>query len=206
MEILIILVSLIGFCGVPLLILGIFAAILYIFRKDAMRQEANWRGVAAQAGLNFMPGTFFKRPSAMGAWRGRALHLFTRTTGTPGDGTSTTYTVITLSLNNSKGIVLTLGEEGLFRQVASLMLTENARIGVEAFDKRFKIHCQPPAAAASIFMQNNLPVRLMSAPSLRIEVRGNALEYRQVNVEAEQARLLWLFELLGDLAAAVEAA
>lgn len=206
MEIIAILFSLCGLCLVPLLVIGIFAFVLYTFRKEAGKQEAIWGDVAAQMGLSYTPGSFFKRPSAAGTWHGRALRLFTTVSGTPGSGSSTTYTVITLSLNNLKSITLTMSEESLFRQVASLMLGENVQIGVEAFDKRFRIQCNPPEAAPAIFLQNNLHIRLLQTRSLRITVNGGELRYQHVNVETDKNHLLFLFDLLDDLAAAVERA
>lgn len=209
MEILALLMLLAFVCAPPLLLGGVAVFVVYLFRKGNAGREAVWQDVAAEAGLAYTPGTFFKRPSAAGTWNGRALRLFTYITGQPGRGNSRTYTVITLSVNNAKGISLHVVEQNPLRQptglaFGELAMKENAQIGETDFDQRFRIHCQPPEIARTIFLQSSLHTRLMDAPPCRITVTGNEARYQQLHVETDKARLLSLFELLRDLASAVE--
>ena len=196
-------------CAIPLFLGGVIVFVIARLGRGNLSKASTWQEAAAQMGLAYTPGTILKYPCAAGTWNGRAARLFATVVGTPGRGGSRTCTTITLSLNNSKNVAFHLLERNPLRHPTGLILNERAasepiRIGDEAFDQRFRVHCQPPEVARNIFLQSSLPARLMDAPPLQITLAGNELRFQQRFIEADKARLLHLFEILRDLALSVE--
>lgn len=208
MEILALLALAFFLCAIPLFLGGVIVFFLARLGRGNLSKASAWQEVAAQLGLTYTPGTILKYPCAAGAWNGRAARLFATVVGTPGRGGSRTCTTITLSLNNSKNAAFHLLERNPLRHPSGLILneraaSENTRIGDEAFDQRFRVHCQPPEMARTIFSQA-IRAHLLDAPPLQITLNANELRFQQRFIEADTARLLHLFEILRDLALSVE--
>jgi hypothetical protein len=189
----------------PLLIvvglLVIFAVLAYV-RHQARRQV--WSELAARTGLTFEPGTLFSPMRIKGNYRGHPLTLdtFTRSSGK----SSTTYTRIRLTVNNPSALSLAIYDENVLNKLGKALGMQDIQTGDEELDRRFIIKGQPEPVIANLFTSIGLRQKLLEARSLHVEVKGRELHFEQRGAESNADYIQFLFDLLSDLAEAVDRA
>jgi len=184
------------FVGVIVLVV----AIAY-FRRQA-RQRA-WSELADRTGLTFESDGWFGTSRVTGVYRGHQLTLDTFRRGSSGKN-STTYTRIVLFVNNQSNLYLALYHEGVFSKIGKFFGMQDIQVGDIELDRRFIIKGKPEKAVVSVLTSGALPQKLLEARSVNLEVDGRELHFEQVGVELKVDYLEFLFDLLSDLAEAVE--
>ena len=170
----------------------------------AARRQA-WSQLADRAGLTFEPGNFFGSGlSVSGVYLGHQLTLstFTRSSGK----SSTTYTRVVLFMNQQANLDLSLYTEGVFSKVGKMLGMQDIQTGDEALDQRYVIKGQPENLVVSILQSYDLHQKLVEAPSLNIQVKGQEIVYEKRGVEQNENNLIALFDLLTSLSNAIERA
>ena len=176
--------------------------ILFVVRASQGPQSKAWEELATQTGLTFTPGTFTRRPSISGEFRGRNTRLYTVRRGTR--RSRTTYTVLALEINNSIGAFLSISGEGLFSGIAKSLGMQDIQIDDTEFDSRFVIKSQPESFVHELFKQGSLRRHLLQARSLKIVLKEDQLIFEKRYVETDISYLLFLLDLLNHLAKACE--
>ncbi len=177
---------------------GVFG---WIFLSRRARDKA-WRELAESAGLTFEPGGFLGSPRVTGTYRGHTLTLDTFTRGT--GKSRQVYTRIVLFVNNQENAYLALYQEGVFSKIGKFFGMQDIQVGDEDLDRKFIIKSRPENFAASLLLIGNLRQRLLESGSLNIELDGRELHFERIGVLTNQENLRSVFDLLSDLAAAVE--
>jgi hypothetical protein len=182
-------------------LLVVFGVIAYLRRQA--RQQA-WSELAARTGLTFEPGGIFSRTVVTGNYRGRPLTLdtFTRHSGK----NSTTYTRIQLGVNNPSALSLAIYDENVLSKVGKALGVQDIQTGDDELDRRFIIKGQPEPVIASLFTSISLRQKLLEAHSVHVEVKGQQVYWQQRGAESNADYLQSLFDLLSDLAEAVDRA
>jgi len=182
-------------------LLVLFGVIAYLRRQA--RQQA-WGELAARTGLTFESGGLFSPMRVTGTYRGHSLTLdtFTRSTGK----NSTTYTRIQMGANNPSALSLAIYDENVLSKVGKALGMQDIQTGDDELDRRFTIKGQPEPMIASLFTSIGLRQKLLQARSVHVEVRGQQVYWQQRGAESNADHLQFLFDLLGDLAEAVDRA
>lgn len=188
-----------GTCAFMLGMVALVAGTVYASRRARLRA---WGELAGRTGLALEPGSFFVPSRLTGTYRGHSLTLDTFTRGSR--KRRTTYTRIVIFVNNQANIYLALYEEGLFSKIGKVFGAEDVQIGDEEVDRRFRIKSRPANFAAVLFTSINLRSKLLQARSVNIAVDGRELHFEQRGVERDTDYLVFLFDLLSDLADLVE--
>ena len=200
-------------CGVPVVVIlfilaamGLAAFIGYWQRQGTSRK---WSQLAARTGLTLEGGSWLVKPRLHGEYRRHTLELttYTESSGTPGDSSSATYTLITLYLtNNSK--MLAISPSGLTGAISKALGMQDVQIGNEAFDKRFTIKSQPPEFAGELLggdtMLCDSIAGLRKSGWFELRVEGSQMTYRESGRETNLDRLEAIFNTLCDLADRVD--
>lgn len=187
-----------------LLVVGllILFAVLTYLRHQARRQA--WSELATRTGLTFEPGGLFSSMRVTGTNRGRSLTLdtFTRSSGK----NSTTYTRISVSVNNPSALSLAIYDENVLSKFGKALGMQDIQTGDEELDRRFTIKGQPEPMIANLLTSIGLRQKLLEARSLHVEVKGRELHFEQRGAESNADYIQFLFDLLSDLAEAVDRA
>jgi hypothetical protein len=176
-------------------------AVIVFLRYQARRRA--WGELAMRTGLTCEPAGFLGLSQRVtGAYRGRALTLdtFTRRSGEH----STTYTRIVVPVNNASSLRLELYEQGLLSEIGKLLGAQDIQTGDQELDRRFIIKGQPEDAIVRLLTSGGLYDKLLQARSLNLRVDGGQVRWEKRNVESDVDYLQSLFDLLSDLAEAVE--
>jgi hypothetical protein len=182
-------------------VLVLFAVLAYLRRLA--RQQA-WSELAARTGLTFEPGGLFSPMRITGTYRGHPLTLdtFTRRSGK----NSTTYTRIMLSVNNPSALTLAIYDENVLSKVGKALGMQDIQVGDDELDRRFTIKGQPEPVIAGLLTSIGLRQKLLEARSLHVDVKDRELHFEQRGAESNADHLQFLFDLLSDLAEAVDRA
>ncbi len=182
-------------------ILVLFTVLAYLRRQA--RQQA-WSELAARTGLALEPGGIFSPMRVTGYYRGRPLTLdtFTRSSGK----SSTTYTRIRLGVNNPPALSLAIYDENVLSKIGKALGMQDVQTGDDELDRRFTIKGQPEPVIARLLTSIGLRQKLLEARSLHVEVKDRELHFEQRGAESNADHLQFLFDLLSDLAEAVDRA
>jgi len=180
-------------------LLVLFGMIAYLRRQA--RQQA-WSELAARTGLTFESRSIFAPMRVAGNYRGRSLTLdtFTRHSGK----NSTTYTRIQLGTNNPCALSLAIYDENVLSKLGKALGMQDIQTGDDELDRRFTIKGQPEQVIANLFTSIGLRQKLLEARSVHVEVRGQQVYWQQRGAESNADYLQFLFDLLSDLAEAVD--
>lgn len=190
--------------GLPASVIVAVVAVLAIiaYLRYQARQRA-WSELAARTGLTLEPAGFLGlRLCVTGDYRGHTLTLdtFTRSSGK----NSTTYTRIVLSVNNTASLRLALYEENILSPLGKALGVQDIQVGDAELDRRFMIKGQPEDVIVSLLTFGGLRDKLLQARSLNLKVEGQELHFEKRGVESDVDRLQFLFDLLSELAEAIE--
>lgn len=188
-------------CCLFTLALGILGAVMGYLRSQT--RNAAWQELATRNGLQFEPGGFMTYPRLSGVYRGHSL-LLTNFRRTHGRRNSTTYTRLTLSLDNRANIQFGLYGENMLSGLGKAFGMQDVRIGDETVDRRFVIQSQPEQFAAALFASAGLRERLLQTRSLYLTVKGSELIGQEIGMLTEAEYLQFLFDLLADVAERVD--
>jgi len=186
----------------------VFAVTLSILRKrgEEMRREA-WRELAGRTGLTFesRPGKLFRKGSmsVAGTYRGRHLKLDTHQVQEPpsgeyDQGVTYTFTRTTISVNAPPEAELSLS--------AKFILGGGELVGDKQFDRQFVIKSQPKGLAAKVFASPELRQHAFQTRSTKFKLAHRELIWSKSDVEPDVEYLHSVFDLLCDVAEAVERA
>jgi len=187
-----------------LLVVGmlvIFAVLAY--RRRQARQQA-WSELAVRTSLTFEPGGLLSPMRVTGTYRGRPLTLdtYTRSSGK----SSTTYTRIRLGVNNPSALSLAIYDENVLSKLGKALGMQDIQVGDDELDRRFTFKGQPQPVIASLLTSIGLRQKLLEARSVHVEVKGQEVYWQQRGAESNADYLQFLFDLLSDLAEAVDRA
>ena len=186
-----------------ILVFGVIALSIVIGYVVLAGRRQAWSQLADRAGLNFEAGNFFGSGiTVSGVYQGHQLTLstFTRHTGK----SSTTYTRLVLFMNRQSSLDLSLSTEGVFSKMGKMLGMKDIQTGDEAIDQRYVIKGQPENQVVSILQNYDLRQKLVEAPSVSVQVKGQEITYEKRGVEQNENNLIALFDLLTSLANAIE--
>jgi hypothetical protein len=192
--------------AVPILIaVGVVVIVLVIVYLQRQAQLRAWRGLASQLGLACESGRYpWSAVTVHGSYRGHgvALDTFQRGIGR----NQRTLTGIVMDVNNPSGLRMNLVRQGGFGQVGKWLGAQDIQVGDADIDRRFLIKGQPEEAIRRLFTSEGLRQALLALSSLDVTLEGATLRYEQPGVARGIERLRSLFDLLSELAIAVEQA
>jgi hypothetical protein len=173
-------------------------AIYGVYRRRIRTREA-WDQLAMRTGLSLEPGNLITPPKLSGEYRRRPAVL---TTYTRGSGrSSTTYTLITLTVQNSGGGALKLTPQGLLDGIGKALGIQDVTIGDERFDKHFEIRSQPADFAMAALDDGMLRDGLIRLSGrFVVALNGTSLTYTEPRLLFDVDNLEMLFNILSDLA------
>jgi len=174
-------------------------AMIYFSRRA---REKAWRELAESTGLTYESGGFFGSSSVTGTYRGHSLTLDTFTRGAGKH--RRIYTRIVLFVNNRDNAYLALYQESVFSKVGKFFGMQDIQVGDEDLDRKFIIKSRPETFAVNLLLTGGLRTKLLEARSLNIELDGRELHFEQMGVSTNQDYLRSVFDLLSDVAAAIE--
>lgn len=189
--------------SLPALVLAVLAVIVVIAYLRYQARRRAWSELAARTGLTLEPAGFLGLSQRVtGAYRGRALTLDTFTRGSGKN--STAYTRIVAPVNNAASLRLALYEQGLLSEIGKLLGAQDIQTGDPELDRRFIVKGQPEDVVVRLLTLGGLDVKLLQARSLNLRLDGDQLRWEKRHVESDVDYLQSLFDLLSDLAEAVE--
>jgi hypothetical protein len=158
------------------------------------------------------PGSWGTPGTAEGVYRGRSLSYKTYSHGKTNYNASAYalsakqnwYTQITLSLNNHPGRGITLWKKGLTDRAIKQL---GDQIGDEHFDQQFFVHASPKRFLNIMLDSSTLRKKILQAHWPRgttLSIKGNQLTFEMKDREMEITGVISLFDLLCDVAEAVE--
>lgn len=188
----------------PTMIFVVIGTIVFIFIIQVGRKPQNesWEELATQLGLTFTPGSFTRRSSLSGEYRGRDVRIYTVRRGTSDNRRS--YTAISLGIKNPARYALSLSGQGLFTEIAKSFGMQDIQINDKEFDNRFIIKSQPESFAIELFKQGSLRRHLLQARSINIRINEDLLVFEKRYVETDISYLIFLLDMLNHLADACE--
>jgi hypothetical protein len=180
--------------GIGVLIL--FAGFDYLRRRA--RQQM-WSELAARTSLTFEPGGVLSPMRITGTYRGHLLTLDTFTQ-------RNTYTRIILSVNNPSALTLAIYDGNVLSKIGKALGKQGIQVGDDELDQRFTFKGQPETVIVGLLTSISLRQKLLEAGSLHVDVKDRELHFEQRGEESNADRLQFLFDLLGDLAEAIDRA
>jgi hypothetical protein len=153
---------------VPLLMIGLFAAVIVLVGWAAARQSKrtteNVRELAASLGLQFADkppvlGVFYPEPRATGQLRGKRVELFPFTTGS--GKSQTHWSAVSATVPGAGGLTFHLQRQGFGTKFLELFGAREIQTGEAEFD-------------AAWFIQTNQPEYFRAAllPELRAKINA----------------------------------
>ena len=187
----------------PTGILGGFVVIVFftVFRSSQKPQAEAWSRLANQTDLIYKPGTYTRRPSLSGSFRGRATDLYTIRRGTA--RRKRTYTIISMVVD-VPGVFLSITGEGLFSEISKSMGMQDIQITDKEFDQRFVIKSQPETFAEELFREAGLRRHLLQAQNVSLKLKDGQLVYEKMLIDTDVNNLMFLLDLMNHLSEACE--
>jgi hypothetical protein len=186
--------------AVTILIIVVAMGGQYLYNR---RVRQKWTDLAARTGLTVDIGGTFARPTVGGTYRGRPLQLYTFTRGS--GRSKSTYTAVSIATNSPAGWSLSLRPERWYDPLAKSLGMKDVEIGDAMFDQRFRVNANPPEIAIAVLRGNEvLRSTLMQAPPFNIELKSGFVQHNQRGFESNIERLEALFNVMSDVADAVE--
>jgi hypothetical protein len=145
-------------------VFGIFALVTRVAIKQQQRVRDNLTALAQRYGLQVpeTPKGFLARmkPFAVsGTHRGRALRIYSYTTGSGKNATH--WCALGLGVRNPGGFTLQIARENVFTKVGRAFGIEDANTGDKSFDDQFHLKSNDPAF-----------VRAALIPEVRAQIAG----------------------------------
>lgn len=177
----------------------VITAIIYLGKRA---WQNAWSELASRLGLECIPGSFLRNPSVAGTYRGRNLTLdsFMRGSGK----NRTTYTRIVTSVNNLTQLSMKVYQETVFSKVGKLLGGQDIKIGNEQFDQRYIIRGQPEMDVVLLLSSIGLQQKLLQDRTFNFDLKGSELYFEKRGIEKNVDQLQRVFDLLCDIAEAVE--
>jgi hypothetical protein len=190
------------FCIPVVLIIGGIGFLIY--RNHAGTRKA-WTSFAASNGLTYQPSSALGSGAVTGSYRGRGVNLHSYSSGS--GRYRSTWTLLTITANNSRAASLSITPQGILGSVAKAMGGQDILIGAQEFDKKYRIQANPPELALAVLAQNEgLRAQILEVAPSAMEYKDQSAVYRVSGIEDRPERLDRIFRLLCDFADAVEGA
>ncbi len=190
---------------IVVVVTAVVLLVQYLQRRGQLRA---WQEAAAQAGLACEGGGLLRYPTVKGIYRGRELEMYVHqhTTGAGKNRRTSTSTRIAMTVDNPAGLRLDLSEEKILGRIGKQLGMQDIQVGDAEIDRRFMIKGDMEDEIGRIFASETLRQKLLALPSLNLELDGTTLRYEKPGAEKKAERLTGLFELMAELAAAIDRA
>jgi hypothetical protein len=192
------------FVYLPILLMAGFVIIMLIVSYFTLVGRGRaWADLAERTGLMYEPGQFFGYGrSVSGVYQRHQIKLdsFTRGTGK----SSHTYTRIVALLNQPTNLSLTIYQEGMFSKLGKALGMKELSIGDDEIDRRFVIQGQPESDVIRALTSLGMRQRLIEAPGLHLEVKGQEIRYEKRGFETDPNTLIAVFDLMCALGDAID--
>jgi hypothetical protein len=187
-----------------ILFIAIIILLFLILVKGISRPPARqhpWIDLAARSGLSFDPGRLLGvGPNVTGKYHRHDLFLRTLTRGSK----NKVYTHILMDISNKSNLYLLLYDEDTQSKIANRLGARPIKSGDDTFDERFVAIGQPTNLAVNLLSNANLREKLLQARLLNIEIFDQHLHYERIDEETDINYLLFLFDLLDEIAENVD--
>lgn len=194
--------------GGLLVAVAIGAVPFLLSRRRAAKLREAWEQFALLNGLTFEPARWFSlhgHPKVNGEYRSRPITL---TNVTESDGESSrTYSTITANIlfNPVPSASLSISPVNIFNKIGRAMGMTDISIGDPDFDDRHSVKSSPPELATSLLGDEMLRHELTQLNKWQsIQLKGGDLTFNSRIDERDITRLERIFNLLSDLADAIE--
>jgi len=181
--------------------------VVLIYLVRVRRQASAWRKLAARTRLQYKPAGCLSTTGAqvVGKYRGRRVDLYAYS---PSVDDVLDAMCIKLQVSNPEDGCLALAHTPIGRAIGSFLVPRRqVQTGDELFDRQFSISSKPQSFAAAVLVLPDLRQRLLHLrENTTIEFKGGQLSLERAALEWDEAYLHFLFDLLCELADAVESA
>ena len=116
------------------------------------------------------------------------------------------YTRIRMSVNNPSALSLAIYDENVLSKLGKVLGMQDIQVGDDELDRRFTFKGKPEPVITGLLTSIGLRQKLLEARSVNVEVKGQEVCWRQRGEESNADNLQFLFDLLSDLAEAVDRA
>jgi hypothetical protein len=182
------------------IIVLLFLTLVKGLNRPPARQHP-WVVLAARSGLSFDPGRLLGvGPNITGKYHGHDLFLRTLTRGSK----NKVYTHIMMDITNTSNLYLLLYDEDTQSKIANRLGACQVKSGDDTFDDRFVAIGQPVTLAVNFLSNANLREKLLQARLLNIEIYDQHLHYERIDEETDVNYLIYLFDLLDEIAENVD--
>lgn len=192
------------FIYIPILLVAVsLIAILIISYFTLVGRGKAWADLAERTGLTYEPGKFLGYGRAVsGVYQRHQIKLDTFTRGA--GKSSKTYTRIVALLNQPTHLSLTIYQEGMFSKIGKALGMKELHIGDDEIDRRFIIQGQPESDVLRALTSLGMRQRLLEAPNMHLEVKGQEIRYEKQGFETDPNTLIAVLDLMCALGDAVD--
>ena len=189
------------FLCVPVVFFGfiifLIAYSIHSFITGADKKKV-WEKFAGDYGLNITPGFLFSFPKITGTYKSFNYAL---QSVTEGDGdSSATYTVITFELPQPSKYTLYMYQEGFLSKIGKMLGSQDIQTGNREFDDAFMIKSDTPCMVPELLTSALQRKMLHGHYLINLSLSGNKLVNKTLGTITEEKDLLYLSELLWELA------
>jgi hypothetical protein len=192
-----------GEISIFVIFFGLLAVILVFVFINRRARRAVWGELGSQLGLNYYPGNYWgKSPSVNGTYHGHSLVLDTFSRGAGNN--RTVYTRIGVEVNNPTELILSISGEGVGSGLKKMFGAKEILVGDEALDAKLFIQGSPEMTVQRLLSGTSLRQKLLETQYLNIELKSKQIVYQKRGFEANPDKLLFVFNLMADIAEAVD--
>ena len=183
---------------------AVIGGIFFFINRSVQGVNRIWGDLGTRSGLTLKPAGIFAQPELNGEFRHRPLRLYTD--NSVNQGNRTTWTVVSLMVNNPSNSTLEITPSGTVGNFFGKMIkAQDVQIGNPEFDARFVIKSNPPDLAVRLLADSPVQMEIMDIPdTFRIHLEDSSLKYSKTNLEENADFLTKLFNTLSDLADRLE--
>ena len=203
--------GLLFFVSMTVLVLG---GALLLGRRQARRARENLAALAQELGLRLEDrppalGIFPHVPTLRGEHAGRALRVFTFTTGSGKN--RQTWQALGLACANPRALTLQLGAQNVLTSLGVMFGMQDVQVGDRTFDERFVVKTNAPAYLRAALLPEMRTALLQRWPQrgmgANVKLAGGEIVYAELGSFAETGkaeRMKAMLEPLSALAALPE--
>jgi len=198
-----------------LIVVATLAIVFWAAAQASKRAAQNIRELAEMLGLqaDLRPpslGLFYSEPRASGQWRGKALEIFSYSTGS--GKSRVQWCAVSAAVRVDAGLRFTLQQQGFGTKVMELFGAHEIQVGDEDFDRRWFIQTnQPDFFRAALLPELRAKISALATDSstrgLKLQLEDGQVRYAEQGSFANAriaGRVGQAAEVVADLADVAE--
>ncbi len=187
-------------CLFTLIVIGL----AYTATRGISKGRDAWKQFAAKYGLTFQQSSPLGYGIVTGQYQGRNVNLQAYTT-TGTQRSRHTWTVVSLTVNNPKGISVSIKANAGISEIEKGFGGQGSSISNEEFLRKFVVQSNPPGLAESMLKNDpNLRQRILEATPSELVYKDQNAAYEAMGLRLDTGQLEEMFRLISDFADVVE--